>query len=299
MQGMFFYLLFFYLTLLYNYSIVQRSLIITTIFPPRKDVYTFAKKIKDFQFIAVGDKKTPTNWHVDGVTYIDPSQHNKLFPKISKVLPWNIYARKNIGYLYAIQSGSQLIAETDDDVTPYNNFPPDITKKKKLPVLSGQKFLNIYTLFGGTNTWPRGFPLDLIHQKETIKKKTKVVNAFIQNSVIDQDSDFDAIYRLTSDKPVKFKRSGEYALEKGTYCPLNSQNTFFHKEAFMLLYIPSFVNPRVEDILRGYIAQRILWELNGNLVFTYTTTFTADRNAHDYMKDFKSELPLYLYKKTD
>ena len=94
---------------------------------------------------------------------------------------------------------------------------------------------------------------------------------------------------------MKFKRSGEYALAKGTYCPLNSQNTFFHKKAFPLLYIPSFVNPRVEDILRGYIAQRILWELNGNLVFTYTTTYTNDRNVHDYMKDFKSEIPLYLY----
>jgi hypothetical protein len=273
---------------------MKQSLVLTTIFPPRKDVYKLSK-IRDWDLIAVGDKKTPNDWHVDDVSYLNPNKHGKLFPKFSKILPWNIYARKNIGYLFAIQQQSEVIGETDDDVSPYKNFPPNIEKNKKISVLSGDKFVNIYKYFGGGLSWPRGYPLNYLTKKQTIKRKIKKVNAYIQNSLIDQDSDFDAIYRLQSDKPVKFKRSGEYALAKGTYCPLNSQNTFFHKKAFPLLYIPSFVNPRVEDILRGYIAQRILWELNGNLVFTYTTTYTNDRNVHDYMKDFKSEIPLYLY----
>lgn len=273
---------------------MTQSLVITTIFPPRIDVLKFSK-VKDWNLIAVGDKKTPKDWHVDNVTYFSPQEQEKIFPKFSKVLPWNIYARKNMGYLYAMKQQSEIIGETDDDVSPYKNFPPDINKQKKIPVLSGDKFVNIYKYFGGVSSWPRGYPLNYLNKKQTIKEKIKKVNGYIQNSVIDQDSDFDAIYRLISDKSVKFKRSGEYALAKGTYCPLNSQNTFFHKEAFPILYIPSQVNPRVEDILRGYIAQRILWELGGNLVFSYTTTYTNDRNAHNYMKDFKSEIPLYLY----
>jgi hypothetical protein len=273
---------------------MKKSLIITTIFPPRKDVYAFTK-IKNWNFIAVGDKKTPKDWEVDTVTYLNPKRQEKLFPNFSKILPWNIYARKNMGYLYAMKHQSEIIGETDDDVSPYKNFPPDVTKSKKIPVLSGDKFVNIYKYFGGGSTWPRGYPLNYLTKKQTIIGKIKKINGFIQNSVIDQNSDFDAIYRLISDKPVKFKDTGEYGLERGTYCPLNSQNTFFHKEAFPLLYIPSLVNPRIEDILRGYIAQRILWELNGNLVFTYSTTYTSDRNAHDYMKDFKNEMPLYLY----
>lgn len=273
---------------------MNQSLIITTIFPPRKDVYKLSK-IKNWNLIAVGDKKTPKNWNVENVTFLKPQMQETLFPKFSKILPWNIYARKNMGYLYAIKQQSDIIGETDDDVSPYKNFPPDISKNKRLPVLSGDKFINIYKFFGGGSSWPRGYPLNYLNKKQTIKEKIKKVKGYIQNSVIDQDSDFDAIYRLISDKPVKFKRSGEYALADGTYCPLNSQNTFFHKEAFPLLYIPSQVNPRVEDILRGYIAQRILWELGGNLIFSYTTTYTNDRNAHDYMKDFKNEMPLYLY----
>lgn len=269
------------------------SIVITTIFPPRPDVYAFSK-IKDWQMIAVGDLKTPSDWNVKNVIYLSPKNQKQLFPKFSAILPWNIYARKNMGHLYSIKEKFSVITDTDDDVSPYKNYPPDIKKNKKTTVLSGSKFVNIYKYFGGGSSWPRGFPLTYLTKKSTIKEKTKKINAYIYNSVIDQDSDFDAIYRLISDKPVKFKRSGEYALEQGTYCPLNSQNTFFHKEAFPLLYIPSYVNQRVEDILRGYIAQRILWELDGNLVFTKTTTYTNSRNAHNYLKDFELELPLYL-----
>jgi hypothetical protein len=278
--------------LLYNDQ-MNGSIVITTIFPPRADVYAFAK-IKDWQLVAVGDKKTPHDWDVTNVVYLSPTEQELLFPKFSKILPWNIYARKNMGYLYSMKENFPIIAETDDDVSPYKNYPPDIAKNKKTIVLSGSKFVNIYNYFGGGKSWPRGFPLTYLTKQTSIKEQVKKVNAYIYNSVIDQDSDFDAIYRLISDKPVKFKRSGEYALSQGTYSPLNSQNTFFHKEAFPLLYIPSYVNPRVEDILRGYVAQRILWELDANLVFTKTTTYTNERNVHDYLKDFELELPLYL-----
>jgi len=89
-------------------------------------------------------------------------------------------------------------------------------------------------------------------------------------------------------------KKGEFAIKKGSYCPFNTQNTFFHLEVFPLLYIPCLVNLRVADIWRGYIAQRILWEMGGNLTFMHTTTYTKDRNDHDYIKDFKGELPIFL-----
>ena len=275
---------------------MNKSLVLTTIFPPRKDVYRLSK-VKDFNLIVVGDKKTPDDWSVKNSIYLSPENQIKLFPKFSKVLPWNLYARKNLGYLYAISEKSDIIGETDDDVSPYKNFPPKLTKITNVSVLSHQKFINIYPYFGAKSVWPRGFPLDEITQKQTVKKTEKKVRGYIYNSVIDKDSDFDAIYRLISDKPVKFTKKKSFALGKGSYCPLNSQCTFFYPEAYMLLYIPSLVNQRVEDILRGYIAQRLLWEINGNLVFAPTTTFTSNRNAHNYLKDFQCEMPLYLLTK--
>jgi hypothetical protein len=272
---------------------LKKAIVITTINPPRDEIYAYSK-ISDWQLICIGDKKSPKKWEVDKVIYLNPIDQQKEFKNFSKIIPWNIYGRKNIGYLHAIKNGAKIIAETDDDVFPYDNYPPTITKRKKIKELSGTKFINIYKYFTKSDCWPRGFPLELITNKAVIKENIKQVYAPIQNSVIDKDSDFDAVYRLVSNKQISFKKKGEYALAKGTFCPFNSQNTFFYPEVFQLLYIPFYVNPRVEDILRGYVAQRMLWEINANLVFTYTTAFTSNRNVHNFIKDFKSELPLYL-----
>jgi hypothetical protein len=272
---------------------MKNALVITTINPPRKEVVAFSK-LSDWNVICVGDKKSPKKWHANNVTYLSVIDQEKLFPQFSKLLPWNVYGRKNIGYLFAIKNKFPLIGETDDDVLPYENFPPLLNKNGKAVLLHGAKFLNIYKRFNKGNSWPRGLPLDSIKNEGIIKKNNADVYSPIQNSVIDCDSDFDAIYRLTSNKPVKFYKRGKFALEKGAYSPVNSQNTFFYPEAYALLYMPSYVNPRVEDILRGYIAQRILWEINGRITFNYTTAYTKNRNFHNYLNDFKNELPLYL-----
>ena len=104
----------------------------------------------------------------------------------------------------------------------------------------------------------------------------------------------DAIYRLTSNKPCTFKKNKPVVLEQGTVSPFNSQNTAIRKEFFPLLFLPSFVTFRFTDILRGIIAQPILWQHNSRLGFTEATVIQK-RNAHDYFKDFESEVPMYLH----
>ena len=47
------------------------------------------------------------------------------------------------------------------------------------------------------------------------------------------------------------------------------------------------------DIWRGFIAQRIAWEYNWNILF-HGPTVTQERNVHDLMKDFQDEIPGYL-----
>ena len=62
---------------------------------------------------------------------------------------------------------------------------------------------------------------------------------------------------------------------------------------FTLLYLPAFVTFRTTDILRSLVAQPILWSKGYRLGFTEATVLQK-RNPHDYLKDFKSEIPLYL-----
>ena len=59
------------------------------------------------------------------------------------------------------------------------------------------------------------------------------------------------------------------------------------------LYLPPHVNFRVTDILRSHVAQPIMWAAGYRLGFTRATVDQV-RNAHDFMDDFRSELPLFL-----
>ncbi|MBI2009546.1 MAG: DUF288 domain-containing protein [Candidatus Chisholmbacteria bacterium] len=273
---------------------MDKAIVVTSIHSPRKEIKALAK-IPDWKLVGVGDANTPRDWFLPQVDYLSVKRQSRLFPEFSHMVPLNTYARKNLGFLYAMKNGAMIIAETDDDVFPDDNYPPDLAKERMVPILSGDKFINIFRFFDAkTQSWPRGLPLTYIKNHQRIRAKKGQVKSLMLNSLVDGDGDFDAVYRLLFNAWVSFKKRGEYALAKGCYCPMNSQNTFTHREAFVLLYLPSFVNPHVEDIWRGYIAQRILWEMGARVVFTHPTAFTTERNMHDLMEDFENELPLFL-----
>jgi hypothetical protein len=60
-----------------------------------------------------------------------------------------------------------------------------------------------------------------------------------------------------------------------------------------LLYLPSTVTFRFTDILRGLIAQPIMW-LYKYCLGVMEATVVQERNPHDYMKDFKLEIPCFI-----
>lgn len=272
---------------------MKKFVIITSIFPPTEAVAKFSK-LKDWRLIVVGDKKTPGNWDYDNVTYLSPDDQIKLNYEIIKYLPWNSYGRKIIGYLYAIKAGADIIADTDDDNIPVKNWSKNIDFKGGFDTYTEKGFVNVYKFFTNEHIWPRGFPLRniLLDQNTiTVKKNNKVG---IWQYLADGDPDVDAIYRLTNNKSIIFNSRSPIVLDKEVVCPFNSQNTFFRKELFPLLYLPSFVTFRFTDILRGLVAQPLLWSQGYRLGFGQATVMQK-RNPHDYLKDFESEIPCYLY----
>ena len=82
------------------------------------------------------------------------------------------------------------------------------------------------------------------------------------------------------------------ALGKNAWSPFNSQNTYWFKEAFPLMYLPSFCSFRMTDIWRSYVAQRISWECGWSILY-HEPTVWQERNAHNLMKDFEDEIPGY------
>ena len=271
---------------------MRRFIIITSIFPPTNAVKKFAS-IEGWQLVVVGDKKSPPGWTHDNVVYLSPDDQTKFGFKTAELLPWNHYCRKLIGYLYAISKGAELIADSDDDNLPYDSWPELPLPNQDLKTLSGPKFVNIYNQFSDEFVWPRGLPLTEILSSKKAEVTEGRQQVGIWQFLADGDPDVDAIYRLTSNKPIKFNDSQPVVLEEGTYSPFNSQNTLFNKDLFPLLFLPAFVTFRFTDILRGLVAQPILWKHGYKLGFGKATVF-QERNPHDYLKDFESEIPVYI-----
>ena len=265
----------------------------TTINPPNLAAEKLSK-CKGWTLLVVGDKKTPTDWDNFPCIYLGPEEQEKENFKINQFIPWNNYCRKNIGYLYAIKHGAKVIYETDDDTFIYNN---DLNFEENLQAteLKNDDFcLNVFNYFGCETSWPRGYPLSKIkNTNQYSESKSKSYCCPIQSSLVDNDPDVDAIYRLTNKGAVNFEKNKTVVLEKGTMCPFNTQNTFIHYKAFWSLLIPLSCSYRATDIWRGFWAQRLLWEMNCRLCFTSPIAYQL-RNEHNFLEDFKQELSIYL-----
>lgn len=276
---------------------MKRYIVITSIFNPTKAIQSYSK-MNDYAVIVVGDKKSPLDWHCDDVNFISIEKQDALDFELSKILPYNHYCRKMLGYLVAIENNAEYIIDTDDDNIPKQDWAFPVLENQYETITGEKRFINIYQLYTEQKIWPRGLPLNYINNQirckdiySTERSKCKVG---IWQGLADEDPDVDAIYRLTDNKPCYFLEREPIVLGKGIVSPYNSQNTLTRKELFTLLYLPTSVTFRFTDILRGLIAQPIMWLYDYHLGFINATVI-QERNYHDYMKDFISEIPMYQY----
>lgn len=273
---------------------MKKFIVITSIFQPSEAIAKFASQ-PDCELIVVGDKKTPQGWECKGVRYLSVEDQNAMPFSLSKVMPYNHYCRKMMGYLDAIARGADIIVDTDDDNIPKDDwgFP---SFDGLFDCVSGHSgFVNIYQLYTKKKIWPRGLPLHLITTDFVLEENltSRISRVGVWQGLADEDPDVDAIYRLTDDEPTYFDSRPPVILAPRVVSPFNSQNTSFRKECFPLLYLPTYVTFRFTDILRGLVAQPILWEAGFQLGFIDATVIQK-RNPHDYMRDFESEIPMYL-----
>lgn len=289
----------------------KSCVVITTINPPTAAIRKFVD-MPGLDVIIVADKKTPVEAYVGlDCILLSVEEQGRLFPTFDALLPFNHYARKNMGYLYAMRHGYELILETDDDNIPYDDWleksaRPSNLSGARLFEVTGHKYINIYRQFTDLHIWPRGLPLrDVLSDAATgVVTELDAPGAFFDDMSIlqglaDGDPDVDAIFRLTSTLAkgeVIFERTNAYyKLGSEQFCPGNTQNTAWLKSAdFYLMYVPSFVSFRFCDILKMYIAQAFVKAAGRSLVFQGATVF-QDRNPHDFFKDFLQESEMFIH----
>ncbi|MES2006536.1 MAG: STELLO glycosyltransferase family protein [Patescibacteria group bacterium] len=271
---------------------MENWIVTTTINPPTPAIEKLALS-SSWGKVAVGDKKTPEDWKHDQFSYLSPEAQEKTNYETAKLLPWNLPARAMIGFLYAMEHGATTISQVDDDNIPYGVWDiPSYTGE--YAHIKEEGFVNIYKNFTDVFIWPRGYPLDKIKDQKTATEEKQQSTVGVWQHLADQDTDVDAIYRLTRGDTITFTQREPVVLAPGAVCPFNCQSTTFEKTLFPLLYLPAFVSPRESDIIRGLIAQPLMWHAGKTLGFT-APNVTQERNPHDYRKDFAAELRIYLH----
>jgi hypothetical protein len=274
---------------------VTFTTIITTIQEPTSSIQGLVKRLQqnNGNLLVIGDKKGPDSFEVLSVELFSLSDQLKLPFKLAPLLPVSHYARKNIGYLIAFSRKAPFIYETDDDNAPNDNWHVR-TIQTGAQKVSSRPWVNVYRLFSNDLIWPRGFPLNLVSSPETFSHNTNLpietVEAPIQQGLADLSPDVDAAWRLLLDREFSFPRNQQSVwLPPGTWCPFNSQSTWWWPIAYPLMYLPSFCSFRMTDIWRSFIAQRCLWELDRGMVF-HAAEVIQERNDHNLMLDFEQEV---------
>jgi hypothetical protein len=273
------------------------ALILTSISRPNAVLQALAAGAVEagFDFIVIGDTKSPADFALEGCDFFSVERQLATRFEFARICPTRHYARKNIGYLLAIERGAPLIVETDDDNFPRAEFWQERAKELHVPVLENGGWTNVYRYFSDSNIWPRGLPLDELQSSpaDYASLPLEKVSCPIQQGLADENPDVDAIYRLVLSLPQDFRSDRRIALGTGTWCPFNSQNTTWWPETYPLLYLPAHCSFRMTDIWRSFVAQRIAWENKWSILF-HEPTVWQDRNDHYLMRDFADEVPGYL-----
>jgi hypothetical protein len=272
--------------------------------------------LKEVDAIVVGDRKTPheslhrlaaqLSERGFAVTYLDlPAQEKYLerFPKLKPIIPYNSDNRRNIGYLMAVEKGADILVAVDDD-----NFVGDgdwyaghalvgsTVKCKTVSCAAG--WFNPCDLmdFEPPRTiYARGYPYDRRWQPNQHTYATAEGRVVINGGLWLNDPDVDSLTRLTEPVRGVRLRDERVMLAPGTWAPINTQNTAFHRDVLPAFYFVPVGDPvggivveRYGDIWAGFFARKLIDHLGDRVTFG-APACDHRRNAHRLLHDLELE----------
>lgn len=269
------------------------------------------------QMIVIPDRKTPAalfsrceDARSSGIPVLCPTvaEQDQFLAKlgeIQSIIPYDSDNRRNIGYLMALESASEVVVSIDDD-----NFPDPASafirehmvvnrniQEQAAHAQSG--WFNVCDLLqvSPASTYPRGFPYKHRHQPGGVQWVPESGKVHINAGLWTEHPDVDAVTALYG--PVRSERfkGQSVLLGASTWCPINTQNTALAGEAIEAYYfwrmgppILGFPADRYGDIFSGYTVQACAKHLGFKIRFG-TPAAKHIRNQHNPMKDLAHELP--------
>jgi hypothetical protein len=271
---------------------LNKYIVTTTIYSVSEAIKKFVT-FKNWKIIIVGDKKTPHNEYKllqeenSNVQYLSPEEQEINYNEISNLIGWNTIQRRNIGFLEALNQNAEIIASIDDDNIPLDNWDKDIIIGKPTNTYHYESDKSIVFdpigVTNHTNLWHRGFPIQLLHNRNNNFKITrKTIIPDVQAMFWNGDPDIDAVCRLQY-KPMCFFDNKYFPISTNVFSPFNSQNTIFSRKALQKYVVIPFIG-RMDDIWGGYYLE----SMGFNVVYTQASVF-QDRNIQNLTNNLKNE----------
>ena len=162
---------------------MKKYLILTSISEPSVATIKYCEIAdeKDWKLVFIGDLKTPHASYqaleskYKNFMYMTPEQQKQLYPELSEAIGWNKCQRRNIGFVYAYDNGCDILATSDDDNIPYDNWGDEIFVGHKIEVdcyenKTAEAFDPISVTEHKT-LWHRGYPVEYVHTKNNNEYK--------------------------------------------------------------------------------------------------------------------------------
>lgn len=274
-----------------------------------KDIIKHGRK-EYVDFVITGDKKTPIeakeycrslqDKYDIPVLFMDVEDQNTYlakYPKLKGYLPWNCIQRRQVAILKAYESGADIIVLIDDDnyiaCEDYVGHHLLLGSDASLPVVSSPSgWYNICDDLEERQNrkfYPRGYSwVDRIDEVKNLNWNKKTVRTVVNAGFWLGDPDIDAVTRLAAPIDVTgYKRNANYALDKETYSPFNSQNTAIHRDIVPIYFLVPDIG-RFDDIWSSYIVERITWQMNDYVSYGQPLV-RQNRNEHDLWVDAYAE----------
>ena len=295
---------------------MKTSIVTTTIHIPHA-LERCARNAKDYghkevEFIVAGDRKSPagTREFCDGLAaryypceYLDIEDQRRYldrFPDLWNHLRFDSIQRRNIALLRAYENGAGVVITIDDDNWTLNQDLVGLHglagAARELPCLeSTSGWFNVCSVLeeeNGTPFYHRGFPVSMRWRESEAFQSVarRRVRVAVNAGFWLDDPDIDALSRIHRQIVVKGFKTGTpptLALEPGTWCPFNSQNTALLREVIPAYFLSPYVG-RYDDIWSSYVVTRIAERL-GDVIAFGEPLMRQKRNEHDLWKDLDAE----------
>lgn len=300
---------------------MEYCFVVTTINVPTllEDYAKILAKKEKIGFIVVGDKKTPheklklfmENLKGYGCEseYLDLKNQEKYIKKyhgLAGILSYNSTQRRNIGYLKAAEYGSRILIILDDDNYisdgKYLNHIKHIGKKSSfMEVKSSIGWFNPCSMLKtdhGNEIYMRGFPYAKRYIKNQYSFKKKTGRAVLNMGLWTHNPDVDAVTNLAQPTEITGLKKGPHTLMlgKGTFMPINTQNTAIATEILPCFYdvmqgysFKGLKIDRYSDVWAGFLAKKAIDHM-GDKITVGQPLSKHIRNSHNLLNDLKMEL---------